>query len=738
MKNILRLCLFALPALLPHPAHAQQDFWEPCGGPLYGSTSALALHPDGDMFAGSTVSGVYRSTDGGNSWKQALDYGFAPWGDFVRDIALNTQGHVFAAYNTAIYRSIDKGENWVEKSPGLGTAQVWCFAVNLHDHLLAGATKGLYRSTDNGDTWPPADIRLDSLWIRDLFLHPAGHVFAGTNAGLFRSTDGGNTWNGPLLSAVVHAGAADASGYVFAAADSSLYRSADNGDTWEPLLWNSGQINVLAFTAGGQLLAGSATGLFVSADQGGSWQAAGLDGRTVTALAFNAGNALVAGTDPGVFLSSDNGNSWRPANKGLGNTYPNQFAESAGGFLFTSTTGGYSGGRAYIPVNGPAVYRSADEGNSWEAVFSGEHNYEAVHVTPSGHILAQEGRYSSSGYFTEMYRSADQGQSWEYTEFLGVAEELVNTADGYILVAASGFDAGSHGGFVGGIYKSSDNGFIWDSLYRDFDLNTFSMSNHYCLTIDAQGDIFAGISYWPEPDSVKIIRSADGGQTWAPASGGIPPGDLDTHVLSLAADSGGRLFAGLSNGLLFRSENKGASWDSLDLNAGGASVNDLAIDASDHIFAATANGVFYSTDHGASWDSLNSGLSNLETKTLFIAKNGRLFVGTAGGGAFRSAAPVSAVGEAPGSTVPADALGQIYPNPLREQASIPFSIATPGRVRLAVYDMTGREMLVLFDGDYTPGNYEAAFQPGGLPAGVYFYSLSTQSRRLTRKLLIVR
>ncbi|MBL7775588.1 MAG: T9SS type A sorting domain-containing protein, partial [Saprospiraceae bacterium] len=694
--------------------------------------NALALHPDGDVFAGNTAAAIHRSTDGGNTWQQVAEFGFYLLDGFARDLVLNDQGHVFAAYPAAVYRSTDKGASWVEK-PIAGSLA--CLAINAQGQLLAGTyNKGLYRSSDNGDSWPAADIRLDSLRVLELFLSPAGAVFASTNAGLFRSADGGNTWAALPLSATVQAGAADAGGFVFAAADSSLYRSADNGASWETISWNLGWIHTLAFNSSGQLLAGSASGLFVSADQGNSWQAAGLAGRMVTALAFNAGGEWLAGTNSGVFISSDNAGSWRPASRGLGNTYPNQFAESAGGFLFTSTSGG-SFGRFHAPTNGPAVYRSADEGNSWAPVFSGKHNYRAVHVTPSGHLLAEEGEHNVSGYFVQLYRSADQGLNWEYTEFWGEAQEFVNTAEGHVLAAASGY-FGQHGGALGGIYKSSDNGFSWDSLYMNFDVNTFSMSQHYCLTMTEQGDIFAGISNWP--DTIKIIRSTDGGQTWAPASGGIPGNLPDLHVLCLATDTGGRLFAGLSNGLLFRSENAGASWAALDLNTGGANLNDLAVDATDRIFAATANGVFYSTDHGVSWDSLNSGMGKQEVQRLYLAKNGRLFAGTAGNGAFRSAAPVSVVEEPPGAIVAADALGQVYPNPLREQARIPFSIANAGRARLAVYDMTGREVLILVDRDYTPGNYEAAFRPGGLPAGVYYYSLSTRNLRLTRKMLIVR
>lgn len=433
MKKTITLLIVALAIFLPSATQAQQNFWEPCGGPVADGITNLILHPDGELFAGSGASGVYRSPDGGESWEQVLDIGLFYTG--VRDMTVNSQGHIFASINDfntfKLYRSADKGDNWTQIPVGSPNVAVTCLTVNQQDHLLAGTSKGIYRSFDNGASWLPTDIRLDSLYVLELSAGPDGRLFAGTKTGLFRSADGGGSWDALPLNAEVHTTFAAANGLVFAAADSSLYRSADNGDSWEPLVWNFGRIAVLALHTDGQALAGNHAGLFKSSNAGNSWQPAGLNDRAVYALAHHTGMALLAGTGAGVFVSSDNTNSWFPANLGLGNTYVTRFSESPDGALFAGTSGTYFG-RGFSQIIESGVYRSPDGGNSWENVLSEPHAFTAVHVTPAGHLLAQRAERTSSRSYFYLHYSADQGATWEQVDFVGQAADFVNDAQGYV------------------------------------------------------------------------------------------------------------------------------------------------------------------------------------------------------------------------------------------------------------------------------------------------------------------
>ncbi len=69
-------------------------------------------------------------------------------------------------------------------------------------------------------------------------------------------------------------------------------------------------------------------------------------------------------------------------------------------------------------------------------------------------------------------------------------------------------------------------------------------------------------------------------------------------------------------------------------------------------------------------------------------------------------------------------LGPNYPNPFNGGTVIPYALPRESQVKLTVYDLLGREAATLVDGPLPPGRYEARWEPGHNPAGVYFYRLS--------------
>jgi hypothetical protein len=86
------------------------------------------------------------------------------------------------------------------------------------------------------------------------------------------------------------------------------------------------------------------------------------------------------------------------------------------------------------------------------------------------------------------------------------------------------------------------------------------------------------------------------------------------------------------------------------------------------------------------------------------------------------------------------ALNQNYPNPFNASTTIGFRVWGPGSrwVRLAMYDMLGREVAVLVNGKKEPGSYKVTFAATGLSSGVYFYRLESGSSMETRKLILLR
>ncbi len=79
-----------------------------------------------------------------------------------------------------------------------------------------------------------------------------------------------------------------------------------------------------------------------------------------------------------------------------------------------------------------------------------------------------------------------------------------------------------------------------------------------------------------------------------------------------------------------------------------------------------------------------------------------------------------------------------YPNPFREQTAIRFHLEDATDVRLAVYDLLGREVAVLTDGPMQPGMHESLFDGQGLSSGVYVWHLRAGDQVQSGRVNLVR
>lgn len=84
------------------------------------------------------------------------------------------------------------------------------------------------------------------------------------------------------------------------------------------------------------------------------------------------------------------------------------------------------------------------------------------------------------------------------------------------------------------------------------------------------------------------------------------------------------------------------------------------------------------------------------------------------------------------------ALSQNYPNPFNPVTNINFSIPERSFVKLAVYDMLGREVTLLANGDFDAGNYTIDYDASKLTSGIYFYTISAGSFKETKKMMLVK
>jgi hypothetical protein len=81
----------------------------------------------------------------------------------------------------------------------------------------------------------------------------------------------------------------------------------------------------------------------------------------------------------------------------------------------------------------------------------------------------------------------------------------------------------------------------------------------------------------------------------------------------------------------------------------------------------------------------------------------------------------------------------IYPNPFNPTTTISFTLDNPEQVKLVVYDLNGREVQTLVDGQITRGEHQYHFDGGDLPSGLYFARMQTASGMTkTAKLALVK
>ena len=95
--------------------------------------------------------------------------------------------------------------------------------------------------------------------------------------------------------------------------------------------------------------------------------------------------------------------------------------------------------------------------------------------------------------------------------------------------------------------------------------------------------------------------------------------------------------------------------------------------------------------------------------------------------------------EMPAETLPARlALEQNYPNPFNPVTTIAFDLPAAAQIRLAVYDLLGREVAVLADGLQPAGRHRIAVDARSWGSGTYLYRLTRDGQALTRKMLLIK
>jgi hypothetical protein len=174
---------------------------------------------------------------------------------------------------------------------------------------------------------------------------------------------------------------------------------------------------------------------------------------------------------------------------------------------------------------------------------------------------------------------------------------------------------------------------------------------------------------------------------------------------------------------IYQTSNKGQSWQSVSGNLPDVPVNDLVLDPSDPFniwYIATDVGVFGTLNGGADWQVFNTGLPTVPVTDLTVhAPSRTIAAATFGRSMYRAILPVYSGTKSPRAFENA----RISPNPLIDKAWLCFDLFEPQAAQLALFDLTGKRVKILFDGPIQAGAQGLELDGSGLPAGIYLLKM---------------
>ena len=679
---------------------------------------------DDQIYAGTEVGSLHISNDEGQNWPVFMQTdNDAP----IRDIVVDGNGYVYAgSFGDGVYRSTDEGDNWTNIGPVL---------ASINDLDVDDNTDRIYAADDgkvivfNGFTWST--------------------VGAGTNpfGGQQVLAVVYDENNGRLLASSAGSGVFKFEGGVWTDANSGL---------------PTGKINVLFNSPNGEILAGTNNdGVYVFGGGGWFMFGMGLDDEPIESIGSGPNGELLAGArESGAYFYNYITGEWMS----IGNLPV---------FTVSSMTAGLYG-EVYAGAPGEGIYVIYD--SDFDGIPDIAHQVAnfMTNAVIQDLVVAPNGDMWAATYGYGILYSSDGGNCW--TRMNRGLDNLWTFAierrtDGwlYIGIWADG---------LGGIWRSKDDGRNWEFL-------AYPTRQIISLAIDPTNEdiIYAGANI---AGGGALFKSMDGGDSWAQV------GNFNQPVWSVTVDpnDGNHVLVGTLGDGVYESFNMGFTFDQIGSPINGltnAYVFDLAYAPfgtpyEGILFAATDAGVYRYDEFAETWALFGIGSENFQFRTLAFAgleifggtwnagvvlynaltnewgdygladmpvvafavhqQSHTLVIGTSGSGVYLApnlSLSTSVEDEIVGTEIPTNfALEQNYPNPFNPQTTIPFDLRETSHVTVGVYDVLGREMSMLVDGQLQAGQHQVTWDAGDIPSGTYLIRMEAGGQVFTRTMVLLK
>lgn len=673
------------------------------------------------------------------------------------------------SYGMGILKSTDGGESW-EQSLDWSYDQnrgIWAIKVDPSntDIVYTATTHGVYKSTDAGENW---ELKLDAPMANDLVIHPTNTniIVAGVgnlgspDRGIYRSTDGGDNWikitqnipsgfqgkiqlnYAPSDPDILYASIGN--GFGFSDGATWLCRSTNFGATWTIVNetdysrwqgWFAHDVDVSAGDPDDLVMVGITAWRSTNGGQSIVEEASGGIGDSNPDPGDNSPRDQVHSdchdvkfhpTDPdlvyvasdgGIHRSTDGGQTYQFANGGLQNCqFYNGFSSSLQnpdfcmGGLQDNGTISWNGDLTWTVINGGD--------GSWTGI--NPQNDDIFYVSSQN---LNVGRFDpENGYeFMDI-------PEVETTAF--IAPYVICPTDGNVLYAGNGTVAKTTDG--GDFWFATNNGQLLDNGNPVFGLEVASNPDVvYAAT--APTTLFGG-------SRGHMFVTTNGGDSWTDRTGNLP----DRYPMDVTVDPSDEatayvVFSGFGSGHVFKTTDYGENWTDISEGLPDIPTNAVIVDPlyPNNIYIGNDLGVYVSIDGGLNWVTYQSGLNS--ATMVFDLKispsNRKLRAATHGNGAYQRDLLEETVSTE--ETLASIATMSLYPNPATNTTTVAVSLLKAQSLGIKLLDASGSVIAQQAAQDYASGNHNIPFNWTNQPAGTYYLQLFGDRILKTEKLLIV-